>query len=256
MSNHRQLLNPIESGFTDDEKIAELINGLRRYGNIDEDMDDQELSPKDYEIVKRCLNDPSPSVKEEAITVLTFLGPLTWQDLKNWLQDTDEDVRKTVEGIAALPSTAAGQLCRSDKERYTNLIADSWVKYPKDGYSITLSMLATDENEDGWLEPTWEACEKLWDMGNSDIRLALQCGYFEDVIQHLQMDSKDQHIRPWIEGTDRTKKCLLLEILSWLRIRDENLLDIADALTTDSDPEIACCAQDMANWKRAQKTNT
>lgn len=257
MHDRQRLFEPIGPDLTDEEKIARLTDGFYCYrGPPDNwpegvDYESSELSAEDEAVVRECLTDPSPAVREKSVYVLGNLGPVTWDDVTAWLLDPSEDVRNTACMHAELSLTPVGQLCDADKDRCAMLLADSWIAWPRaGGVSVTLSMQGM--HEEGWLEPTWRAAERLLGVGNEDITASLRCGYFEDMVKHFRMGPDDPHIRPWIEGDDKTRKHILLAIASWLQMREDNLCAIVAALKDDSDPEIANCARKMLEWKAAQ----
>lgn len=257
MADDDRLFEPIGPELTDEEKIARLTDGFYCYWGPPDDWPEgvdywsPELSTEDEAIVRGCLTDPSPGVRGKAVYVLGNLGPVTWDDLTAWLLDPSEDVRMTTSSHADLSLTPVGQLCDTDRDRCAMLLADSWIAYPEHGgISPTLTMQGM--HEDGWLEPTWRAAERLLDVGNDNITSSLRCGYFEDMVKHFGMGPDDPHIRPWIEGSDKTRKSILLAIASWLQMREDNLCAIVGALVDDADPEIADCAREMLAWKAAQ----
>ena len=96
--------------------------------------------------------------------------------------------------------------------------------------------------------------EPLLDLDDPDMTTILQCGYFEDVVEHFKMGPSDPHIRPWIEGNQRNRKCVLLEIAKWLRLDEQFLFDIVSVLAADSDECVASCARRLLDWKTSQDT--
>lgn len=256
MADDERLFEQIGPELSDEEKIARLIGGWNCYWSPPKgwpdgvDYESPELSPEDETIVRSSLADQAADVRKEAASILGSLGPVTWEDLRAWLLDPSKDVRDTARMDAELPG-ASGRLCNTDRDRCAMLLADSWSAYPTDGgVSVTLRMQGM--HEEGWLEPTWRAAESLLDLGNEDIVSRLRCGYFEDMVKHFGMGPDDPHIRPWIEGSSRTRKDILLAIASWLQMRDDNLCAIVAALRDDPDAEVAQCAREMLAWKAAQ----
>lgn len=251
-----RLFEPIGPELSNDDKIARLTAGFDFYWDPPQDWpegvnyESPELSAEDEATVRGCLTDPSPVVREKAVHVLGTFGPCTWDDLRSWFLDPDKEVRSTVRSDADVPG-ASGLLCHSNLERFIQLLADAWATYPEDGGPDVMMTMGACMKPQSWLEPTWHAAERLLDVGNADINLSLQCGYFESVIQHFGMGPDDPHIRPWIEGEKQNRKWVLLEIANWLRMKEANLCEIVATLAEDADADIAAGAREVLARKAA-----
>lgn len=233
-----RLFEPIGPELTDEEKIARLKAGEERcYARErahawETDWNGYTLSPADEEAVRSCLTETSPAVRAKAVHIVAHFGDATWDDFRRWFLDPDKNVRG--EAMSALDMSTG--FTDSDKEQYVSLLEESWMAYPEDvGPGVSMSMKAT--HEDGWLETTWRAAERLLDLGNEKISESLTCGYFEDVIGKTEAD--DPHIRSWIEGRNKARKEILLGIAAWLGCKQSNLRAIVEALTSDVDAEVA-----------------
>lgn len=220
------------------DRIAALRAGYDAY------PEDEPLSPEDEAVVRACLDDKSRAVVKLALEILLGQGPVTWEDLQQWLKSPVDDIRSGIVLSATLPeTTAAGKLCASDKDQCANLLADALMQHPNDTTQLDIQMLG--QNEEGWLDPTWKAMDRLLDMGDEQLSGRLAYGYFASTIQHFAMGPDDPHIRPWLVGSDSNRKMILLEITRWLNLRDEYLIDIAAALVEDSDEEISTTARQI-----------
>lgn len=247
MTKPRPLFDGISPEMIEKEKIRKLRTGIRRLNTRKKNDDGYTSSAEDEAIVRSCLADQSPKVREAVIDALVDLNAVTWEDLEVWLFDADEDVRGSARQAIRGPSRE-----EADDERIVTLLERSFKAFPDDwGPDVAMTMMAC-MSPGAFLELTWQAAERLLDYGNGKIALSLQCGYFESVIQQFNMGPDDRHIRPWVQGSDSKRKNLLLAVAGWLRLREENLVAIASALAGDADAEISDLARRMLAWRAKQ----
>lgn len=247
MADDEQLFQTISVEMSDGEKLARLEAGEKlcqereRAHAWEPDWHGYTLSSADEEAVRGSLADPAPAVRAKAVYIVGHWGDADWEDFRLWFLDPDKVVREEAMSVLDLSKVPSD----GDKEQFVGLLEASWKAYPEDiGPGISMSIKATSAEaraKGGWLGLTWRAAERLLDLDNEQITDALVCGYFEDTIRKMGPD--DPHIRPWIEGTDKRRKDVLLGVANWLGLRRDNLRAIVEALANDVDSDIAKSAR-------------
>lgn len=185
--------------------------------------------------------DPDPVNRASWVEYLLTFGPCMWEDLERWSLDHSPEVREkfiwSIEGTG----TAAGDLCDSDKPRCTAMLYESVMRYGTGPYGIVMWMLSTQSKD--WLDLTWATADRMLDSADSDMRDYLFAGYFEHVIPERIEGSQDPRVRPWIEGSDKDRKLMLLEAASqalhgFMGYTGDNLRSIVAELASDPNPEV------------------
>ncbi len=206
-----------------------------------------ELTARDQRTLRNLIDDESANIRYRVAWLLSYHGPLTWADIRKWLLDTDEGVRSCAVTSVRMTSMAIGRLCAADKQRCVDLLVQSWRKYPNDRTDVEITMMAM--HEDGWLDSTWRAMDRLLNSHDPEMFSRLTCGYFEDIVEYFRMGPTDPHVKSWIEGRSRKRKCVLMEIARWLRMDEDFLVEIVRAIAADRDRITAAYGRRLLAWK-------
>lgn len=233
----RPWFEPIDPNLPDKERARLLDKAIEHF---EDKAGAGPLQDSDIALLRQFAKDSSPKVRELAIVLLCDEGPVTWDEIEKWALDPDSEVRTSV--MYNLESSEqAAPLCESDKNRCMDILARAGEKYADNYISITLWSFA--EKSDEWLDATWQAAEKLIDLGDAKITEILVTGYLEYVLKYKELGPDDSRVKRWIESDKKGRKLALLAVAKWLQMKETNLKAITEALAKDSDEEIASQAR-------------
>lgn len=203
----------------------------------DQDTDDQSLPPAEVDFVRSFARDKSGFVRAAAVQYLATKGPVSWDELESWLLDPAEEVRLQVLQQMGSEFDAVGTLCATDLSRSIDLVIKSYMLFPHVEADLWLREMA--ERDDATFDAVWRAAETVLDCENFDAISAIVIGFFEDVIPDRNWGPDDRHIQPWIEGDEWNRKAALLNIGEYLHLNYGKTREIVEALSRDTNPEIA-----------------
>lgn len=208
-----------------------------------------ELSDGDVRLLRECLRDPWAEVRRTAIEISCEAGPVTWDDLENWVTDPDEGIREAAL-LATTCSFAARELCSSDQARYTELLrtAQEWNEQCLGMLSVLMWSEARDNDEA--LDLTWQAAGQLLDMEIESLTQAITCGYLEDVLVYGHITLEDPRLQAWIKGEGRERKLALLGVAQWFGLAKDWQRQITKMLTRDKNPEVRSAATSLLKWEK------
>jgi hypothetical protein len=200
------------------------------------------LQDSDIALLRQFAKDPDRKVREIAIVVLCDEAKVTWEEIERWALDPDSEVRTSVMYVME-SSEQAAPLCESDKQRCADILAKVAEKYADNYVSATLWAFA--EKSDEWLDATWQAAEKLIDLGDAKINEILCTGYLEYVLRYKELGPDDPRVKRWIESDKKDRKLALLAVAKWLGMGEGKLKAITEAVAKDSDEEVASQAKEL-----------
>lgn len=204
------------------------------------------LDDPDYvRLVRERSKDLDPVRRKPWIEILAEHGPCTWEDLWTWLTDSSPEVRQAVSWKLDTEYRRCGELCASDPARCIDIVGRAGGCTDDRGTGGALYDLSRKSPE--WLELTWREADRLVDVGGQNLHSGLVVGYFEDVIPAWGPD--DPHIRPWLDGDNVQRKCILLEVASWNGLDDGHLREIVQTLTHDSDDGVREWASNLLSGR-------
>jgi hypothetical protein len=241
-----ELFDGIDLGLPDEQLAEWLTYVLDQRVEIDSDDNSTvTISLEEIEALQRLSREAGPKTRRVAASFLFSHGPCAWIDLEAWILDASKDVREDIIGDISTfgDHTVGGRLCSSDRKRCIDLIAKSCEIYPEESYlSLTeLYFLAGKEPE--WLELSWEAANRLLDIGNEELNTALTVCYFEHIIPDQNWGPDDRRVGRWLSGSDSARKQMLLQIAAYQGLDSGKMREIVEALTHAKDKQIASIAE-------------
>lgn len=199
--------------------------------------------PDELELLRQYAEDKDPYFRAPAVSELCASWPVSWEDLEKWALDTAELVRSNAIGEMESDFRPAGELCRTDKARFVALLEEAIRRYGDYAAGNALYWISAEDDE--MLELTWAAAERLLSPDDVDSNTVVNVCYLEHVITDKNWGPDDPHIAPWIKGTDIVRKCMLLNVASWMGLGDGRLREITEALSRDADKDIAAGAREL-----------
>lgn len=234
----------------------ELADWLAWAITVDAQSPTEEESDMDLQILREYAKHQSPPVRKAAIEYLLYEASITWEDLEAWALDPDEEVRTLViDDNMGSNNTELGKFCRTDKKRFVDLLARAVEQY--EDYTAGRVLRSVSAEDDELLELVWSAAEYLIGLDDPGVNTIVWVNLVEHIVPDHNWGPDDPHVRRWIESDNPTGKILLLDAADYLHLKGGKWREITEALTHDSDPEIASCARQIlvANPVKAEPKN-
>ena len=133
------------------------------------------ISSADIVMAKENAKHFDPRVRAKGIGFLAKNGPCSWDDLQNWVLDSEGEIRLQVLYSIGSGMDAAGYLCESDKPKCANILATVADRYADMQVGNTMRTLAERDAE--WLNLTWQIADQLVENGSEEQRSAITFGY-------------------------------------------------------------------------------
>ncbi|HEY3297823.1 MAG TPA: hypothetical protein VGK34_04130 [Armatimonadota bacterium] len=241
------------SGILPAEQRVKLLEEAGKQWQEDHpaDLSVRSISNADEAELQKYSLDEHPSVRKLAIEMLCRTGTsVRWEDLERWVFDPSRTVREAAV-VAILEGQGTNALCESYKRRFTAMLTDAAVQYEDGLLGLIMRVLAERGAE--WRDLTWEYADSLIEKAGPYLFASLVVGYFERVITDNHWGTDDPHIRPWIEGQNKVRKEILLDVAAYLHLIGGKLHEIVEALSKDSNPDIARDAKTILEYYTANK---
>jgi hypothetical protein len=198
------------------------------------------VSTEDISLLRDYAKELDPNVRLTAIKILCDEAEdLTWEELEEWALDPDEKIRDWV----LFRLSFGGELIESDRSRFMDILVRVKETYEASDVGNTFWSLA--HNSDDWLDLTWNAAGRLIDLEREQITGSLCAGYVENVLTYLKLGPDDPRVKSWVDGDKSERKFVLLGVVEWLGFGEGRLREITEALSHDTDAEVAEFAKEL-----------
>lgn len=204
-----------------------------------------DLTDRDVELLRRYVRDGSEAVREIAVHLLGEFGPVSFEDLEQWLLDPSETVRDRVAFLVGLSYTELGKLADSDKRHFVSLIGKAAELYE---WMPVEAWVLCEENDD-WLTLFWDEIGRLLDLGKEQLNGRITCGWLEDALVSGRVVPGDARLSGWITGKSVMRKTALLSVVQWFGMEEIWHRRIAEALAEDSDCTVSSAARCLLEYK-------